>query len=120
MAARGRRHKRRPSAAARRSRRRPSRSALALRWIGAIVLVVIAIGYIHPLRNYFDARAEVERRSAEVERLEQATAGLRDQLARAETDAFVEREARRLGLVKPGERLFIVAGVPEWRRAHGN
>ena len=25
------------------------------------------------------------------------------------------REARRLGLVRPGERLFIVTGVSEWR-----
>jgi hypothetical protein len=25
------------------------------------------------------------------------------------------REARRLGLVKPGERLFIVQGIDAWR-----
>ena len=28
------------------------------------------------------------------------------------------REARRLGLVKPGERLFIVRGIPAWRKHH--
>jgi hypothetical protein len=28
------------------------------------------------------------------------------------------REARRLGLVKPGERLFIVKGIPAWRKHH--
>ncbi len=28
------------------------------------------------------------------------------------------REARRLGYVKPGERLFIVKGINAWRRAH--
>jgi hypothetical protein len=27
------------------------------------------------------------------------------------------REARQLGLVKPGERLFIVKGVEAWKRA---
>ena len=32
-------------------------------------------------------------------------------------DALV-REARRLGLVKPGERLFIVRGIAAWRRKH--
>jgi hypothetical protein len=26
------------------------------------------------------------------------------------------REARRLGLVKPGERLFIVKGIELWQR----
>jgi len=28
------------------------------------------------------------------------------------------REARRLGLVKPGERLFIVRGIAAWRKHH--
>jgi cell division protein FtsB len=109
----------RPSGRARASRRRHSRSALALRWIGALVLVAIAVGYVHPLRSYFDARAEVARRSTEVERLEQATAKLKRRLERAGTNEFVEREARRLGLVRPGERLFIVTGVQEWRRNGG-
>jgi hypothetical protein len=30
----------------------------------------------------------------------------------------VTREARRLGYVKPGERLFIVKGIGAWRRHH--
>jgi cell division protein FtsB len=109
----------RPSRPARRSRRRPSRSALALRWIGAAVLVAIAIGYVHPLRNYFDARAEVAQRSTEVDRLQQANAELKRRVDRAGTNEFVEREARRLGLVRPGERLFIVTGVQEWSRQEG-
>jgi hypothetical protein len=28
------------------------------------------------------------------------------------------REARRLGLVKPGEQLFIVRGIAAWRKRH--
>jgi len=38
-----------------------------------------------------------------------ATVGTGDQLI---------REARRLGLVKPGERLFIVRGIAAWRKKH--
>jgi cell division protein FtsB len=109
----------RPRRPARGSRRRPSRSALALRWIGALVLVAIAIGYVHPLRNYFDARAEVARRSTEVERLEHANEKLKRRLDLTGTNEFVEREARRLGLVRPGERLFIVTGVQEWHQKQG-
>jgi hypothetical protein len=30
----------------------------------------------------------------------------------------VTREARRLGYVVPGERLFIVKGIQSWRRRH--
>ena len=109
----------RPRRPSRGSRRRPSRSALALRWVGALVLVAIAIGYVHPLRSYFEARAEVKQRSGEVERVEQANAKLQRQLDRTGTNEFVEREARRLGLVRPGERLFIVTGVDEWRQEQG-
>ena len=104
---------------ARRGRRRPSRSALALRWIGAAVLVVIAIGYVHPIRAYRDARAEVVSRQAETTRLARANAELDRRLEQAGTLDFVEREARRLGLVRPGEQLFIVTGIEKWRTARG-
>ena len=29
----------------------------------------------------------------------------------------LEREARRINYVKPGERLFVVKGIPAWRKA---
>ena len=94
------------------ARRRPrSRSALALRWLGVAVLVAIALAYVHPLRAYLHARDEVERREAEVAELERKKRDLARRLALAGTDRFVEREARKLGLVKPGERLFIVKGI---------
>lgn len=109
MAARGRR---------RTSRR--SRSALALRWIGALVLVVIAVGYVQPLRAYRDAQDDVAARQSQVDRIARANAELENRLAEAETAGFVEREARRLGLVKPGERLYIITGIDEWNRSrHG-
>jgi cell division protein FtsB len=109
------------AARGRRRTARRSRSALALRWIGALVLVVIAVGYVQPLRAYQDARDDVAVRQAQVDRLARANAALEERLAEAGTSGFVEREARRLGLVKPGERLFIVTGIDEWNRAqrHG-
>jgi cell division protein FtsB len=106
MAARGRRH----------ASRRRSRSARALRWIGLLVLVVIAIGYIQPLRAYQDAQDGVTARRAQVDRIARDNAELEARLAEAGTAGFVEREARRLGLVKPGERLFIVRGIEAWRK----
>lgn len=106
---------------ARRGRRsRPSRSALALRWVGALVLLAIAFAYVHPIRAYRDARAEVDARRAETARLERGNAELARRLKWAGTPEFVEREARRLGLVRPGERLFIVTGVEKWRKSHAS
>lgn len=96
------------------ARRKPSRSALALRWAGAAVLVLIALAYVHPLSAYRHAQGEVATRQAAIGRLELENARLAGRLALADKSAFVEREARRLGLVRPGERLFIVNGVERW------
>ena len=43
---------------------------------------------------------------------------LETRLAEIEQGSSLVRGARRLGLVKPGEHLFIVQGISEWRRAH--
>jgi cell division protein FtsB len=98
-------------------RRRPSRPTLALRWLGVAALAVIALSYVHPLRSYQAARGQVAERRAELAAIEHENAQLEQQLALSGEDSFVEREARRLGLVRPGERLFIIKGVEAWRRA---
>jgi len=98
-------------------RRRPSASTLALRWLGIVVIAAIAFGYVQPLRAYFDAREQAEERRADIAALARTTEALERRLALAGTDSFVEREARRLGLVRPGERLFIVKGVERWKKA---
>ena len=92
-------------------RRRPTRSALALRWLGASVLLLIAFAYVQPLRAYREARTDVVEQKAEVAALERERRILGDRLAVARTDDFIVREARKLTLVRPGERLFIVTGV---------
>jgi cell division protein FtsB len=109
MAARGRR---RPS-------KRPSKSALALRWIGVAILLIVAVGYVQPLRAYQRAEDDVAARRAQVERMELRNERLEQQLEEAGTNEFIERSARRLGLVKPGERLFVVTGLDRWKPHRG-
>ena len=106
MAARGRR----------RASKRPSKSALALRWIGVAILLVVAAGYVQPIRAYQQAQDDVAVRRAQVERMEQRNERLERKLEEADTNEFIERSARRLGLVKPGERLFTITDVDEWKR----
>jgi cell division protein FtsB len=98
-------------------RRRPSRSSLALRWLGVVVVVAIGLAYVHPLRNFNDAKERVAERRTELTALEREIADLDRQIALSSEEEFLEREARRLGLVRPGERLFIVKGVEARRRA---
>ena len=81
------------------------------------MIVAIAVSYVHPIRAYRHSRAEVAARRAEVAALIEANRTLEKRLAQTETVEFVEREARRLALVRPGERLFIVKGIEKRREA---
>ena len=76
-----------------------------------IGLAAIAAAYVHPVRAYLSARETVAERKAEIASLERDQETLEHKIASTRSSAFVEREARKLGLVRPGERLFIVTGV---------
>ena len=94
--------------ARRSSRGLRSRSSLVVRWVVVGLLGLIAVAYVPPLRAYLETRDEVAARRAELTALERTNQALERRVAYAKTAAFVEREARKLGLVHPGERLFIV------------
>lgn len=111
------REPRRPSDPPSKRPRRRSRPARALRWVGLVILLAVAVGYVQPLRAYRDATADVAARKAHIARVARTNADLERQLAETETPEFVAREARKLGLVKPGERLFIITGIDEWKEA---
>ena len=78
----------------------------------------IAFLYYQPLANYVRTRATLNERTAEVEQLREERTRLQARLARSATLEALAREARRMNLVRPGERLFIVKGVQDWRRSH--
>jgi cell division protein FtsB len=101
---------------ARRSRRTRRRPVRTMRWLVLGVALFIGFLYYRPLSSYLETRRELERRAAEVRELEEERLALARRLAGAEDAAAVERHARRLGLVRPGEKLFIVKGVHDWRR----
>ncbi len=105
-----------PRRASGRKARRLPKPARPLRWIGLVVLLAVAVGYVQPLRAYRDARDDVAAQRAEVDRIAHANVTLEQRITEAGTAEYVEREARRLGLVKPGERLFIVTGIDEWKQ----
>ncbi len=90
-------------------RARASRRVHVLRWLGVAVVLAIAVAYVQPIRAYLEAKDEVATREAQRSELLRRQAVLRHELELTATDAFVEREARRLGLVRPGERLYIVS-----------
>jgi cell division protein FtsB len=81
-------------------------------------LVLLAFFYWKPTHAYLHTKAELQARKAEVRELRDERARLQQRIAQAGTGSQLVREARRLGLVKPGERLFIVRGISTWRKHH--
>jgi cell division protein FtsB len=81
-------------------------------------LVLIALLYWKPLQTYEHTRALLNSRQSDVAQLRAEQQQLQQRLATVGTGAELIREARRLGLVKPGEQLFIVRGIAAWRKKH--
>ena len=103
-----------------RRKKKPPRSTIALRWAAVAALAIVAFLYYRPAHSYFSTRSALEQRSAEVSRLRVEHNQLERRLARSSSKEALERAARHLGLVRPGERLYIVKGINSWLRHHGS
>jgi cell division protein FtsB len=90
----------------------------AIRWdrVGRVALLMVLLGvvalYVGPSLNFFHTYREAQSRRGEVRQLQAENAKLRARRKALQNPRTLEREARRLGLVKPGERPFIVKGLP--------
>ena len=87
------------------------------RFVALAGLAVVGLLYYKPLRTYVGNRQVVQERKAEVAALRKHRDELRARVKRADGGVDLLRQARKLGLVKPGEQLFIVKGIAAWRRA---
>ena len=90
----------------------------AIRWdrVGRVALLVVLLGvvalYVGPSISFFHTWQEAKARRGEVQALQAENARLRARKQALKDPRTLEREARRLGLVKPGERPFVVKGLP--------
>jgi len=96
----------------RRGRRRLSRR------LAFAAIVLMSFLYWKPIHSYLHTRGEVARRSAEVRALAAQRHALERRLSFSTSTGALADEARRLGFVRPGEHLYIVKGIPAWRRRH--
>jgi cell division protein FtsB len=85
--------------------------------VGRTALLLVLIGivglFIGPLHSYWATRHEAAARHNEVVRLQHENARLRGRRAALKSKGTLEKEARRLGMVRPGERPFVVRGLPK-------
>jgi cell division protein FtsB len=96
------------------AKRRPQRHRHLVRWLAVGAILLAGLLYARPLRSYLGTKHELARRSADVKALKTEKRELQHRLAQASTPEALQQEARRLGLVRPGEKLFIVKGITAW------
>lgn len=92
------------------------RRRLRLLWVLVILGVAVYL-YYRPLASYLETKNDLASERGEVEALRIAHAELELRLVNSTSIEATEREARRIGYVKPGEQLFVVKGIPAWRQA---
>jgi cell division protein FtsB len=102
--------------AARKRRRRRLGGPIARRWFAVGALVLVGLLYYRPLHDYVGARSQRAARVAAVRKLQKQQAELERRLRHASSDAALEAAARTLGYIRPGEHLYIVKDIPQWRR----
>jgi cell division protein FtsB len=111
----------RPSKAQPGPRQRPrvvAGGGRAIRWdrVGRVALLVVLLGvaalYVGPSISFVHTYKEAKARRGEVRSLQVENQRLRARRKALQSPSTLEREGRRLGLVKPGELPFIVKGLP--------
>ena len=92
--------------------------AARVRWdrLGRVALLLVLLGvialYVNPLRSWWSTWHEAKDRRGEVTALERENDRLRARKQQLGDPRALEREARGLGMVKPGERAYVVEGLP--------
>jgi cell division protein FtsB len=85
--------------------------------VAVAALALVGFLYYRPVKAYLRAQDTLEQRAHEVQELAREKARLSRSLRLDESGATLVRDARRLGLVRADERLFIVKGIDAWRKA---
>jgi len=77
-----------------------------------LMLTLVVLSYAAPLQNWFEQRRTAAEHGAELKRLETEHERLSNRAKDLTSGDAIEREARRLGMVKKGERAYVVEGLP--------
>ena len=105
---------RRPAA---RRRPAPRRGASRVRWdrVGrvalTVVLAAVLFSYLNPAINFVHTYRATTAAKAELRSLQAENTKLHNRVQSADDPAVLEREARRQGMVLPGEHPYAVHGL---------
>jgi cell division protein FtsB len=93
-------------------------AAATIRWdrISRYGLLVVFAGllflYVNPVRSYIGTLHQSHARQGQVRALERQNHDLALRRRALNDPRIIEAEARRLGMVRPGERSYVVSGLP--------
>lgn len=77
-----------------------------------IVLAVVMGVYVQDALSYFSTRAQTGHQLTLVQRLTRENASLASQQRSLSDPATIQRDARALGMVRAGERPYVITGLP--------
>jgi cell division protein FtsB len=77
-----------------------------------VVLMVVAGLYVQHALAYLSTRSQAEQQQTIVRRLSRANAALVREAKSLENPATIQQDARVLGMVKAGERSYVITGLP--------
>ena len=76
-----------------------------------LVLFGVMVSYLNPMVSLLQAWQGSKSSDAQLVQLKQQKVTLQQQLRDVSSPATLEREARRLGMVRPGEHAYVVHGL---------
>lgn len=77
-----------------------------------VVLLVVVLSYLGPATKYLQAWHLAGETRAQVQNLRADNERLTKEAKLLQQPATIETEARRLGLARPGEQVYVVRGLP--------
>jgi len=77
-----------------------------------IVLFAVLASYLNPVVNFFHAWRDSKTSKQTLTELARENAQLKARAAEDSSDAVMVREARKLGMVRPGERAYVIHKLP--------
>lgn len=78
-----------------------------------VALLLVLLSYVGPATKYWEAWHLSRETRTDVRNLREDNARLRERARALENPQRVELEARRLGMARPGERVYVVHGLPD-------
>ncbi|HEX4759861.1 MAG TPA: septum formation initiator family protein [Thermoleophilaceae bacterium] len=90
----------------------------AIRWdrVGRVALLatlaVIALSYLSPARHWIEQSRTAGEQHSQLDQLLAKNRELKGTLKQLKSPGALEREARRLGMVRQGERSYVIENLP--------